>query len=249
MNELAAGFRLSVAPRFHSPVAWSDRLRINSGTQWLGGVFIARPAWRAPSPAELQRLLAPDEAATDQDFSNEGLTLFGIPEHLRRTWWDTAAQEVAEGNAAGPGSQAFTRALGEFLAYKGWPFPLAAACDLILSETGQPSTRLDPATGNPGGLAVVPAAPVWGVLNLGDEATALHFVNLSLAQCRELLRPGGQLADVRPARFFEQFPDYPLVRLQLEPGEAVRFPGGGLFWDSSTVGKDDLDVLLIVRSG
>jgi hypothetical protein len=249
MNALAVGLRLGVAPRFHSPVAWDERLRVNSGTQRLGGLVLPRPDWRAPTLAGLQLLLAGDDAATAKGFLTEGLTLLGIPEHLRRAWWEAAAPEITEGNAAGPGSQAFTRALAAFLGFKGWPFPPAAACELILSDTGRPSTRLDPATGAPAGLGLLLDAPDWGVLNLGDEVAALHFVNLSPARCLELQGPTVHAAEASAAWFFERWPDYPLVRHQLWPGEGVRLPEGGLFWDGGTVGKSDVDVLLVVRGG
>jgi hypothetical protein len=247
MKALAAGFRFYLAPRFHSPQAWTERLRLNSGTERCQGCYLPRADWRPPTPTELELLLASEDSATAHGFATEGLTLFGIPEHLRREWWERAGPEIVEGKAAGPGSEAFIRALGAFFEFKRWSFPAAAACDLIISETGQPSTQLDPATGAPCGLGLRTRAPVWGVLNLGDEVTGLHLVNLPPARCWELLGPAGQRTEAGPGRFFEQAPDYPLVRIQLWPGEGLRLPDEGLVWDGSTVGKSDLDVLLRVR--
>jgi hypothetical protein len=64
---------------------------------------------------------------------------------------------------------------------------------------------------------------LWGGINLGDEAASLLLNNLT--------------------------PDYPLVRLRIQPGEGFRLPAGGLLVDWSTLDKQEPDVLLLIRAG
>ncbi len=71
-------------------------------------------------------------------------------------------------------------------------------------------------------------APLLAVVNLGDEATAVVLGN----------RPGSR----------EEI-DYPLVRLQLPPGDGCWLPAGCRAWPADTTDKTDLDVLLLLRAG
>lgn len=239
MNALKAGLRLTLAPRFHTAVAWTERLRINSGSERRNGVVVPRTDWRLPTEAELELLLTTDDPATVRGFPPEALSLLGIPEHLRREWWDRAGPEIAEGSFAGPGSQRFAASLRAYFEFKHWPLPPAAACDVVLSQPGQPLLQF----ATPGG------GRIDCLINLGDEAAELHFVNLLPSDCQDVLDVRGQIQPDWQDRFFERLPDYPLVRMQLLVGEGIRLPDCELLCNGSTEGKTDLDVMLVIRGG
>jgi hypothetical protein len=47
--------------------------------------------------------------------------------------------------------------------------------------------------------------------------------------------------------FLAHFPDYPLVRLVLDPGEGVWLPDADVIYDDDCSGKQDIDVWLILK--
>jgi hypothetical protein len=262
---LEPGFALTVAPRFHLPGAWPDRLRVNSGVEARGEHFFPRGDWRLPAPEELA-LLADDDGvpAAPDGFRREALSLFHVPEHLRRRWWDLAARQ---GNPAGidaEGFQAFLRGVIDFCRFKGLPLLPSCAFDLVVTAPGRPSTRVDAAAGCLAGLAFDPpptrslppaegTARPLGAVNLGDEATSLVLLNLPAARLRDRLRTAPGAPVVCPTlaeltrRFLTSFPTYPLVRVLLRPGDGYWLPAGGAVADGSTMDKQELDVLLVVR--
>jgi hypothetical protein len=92
---------------------------------------------------------------------------------------------------------------------------------------------------------------LWGGINLGDEATSVVLVNLTCEQMGEEL--SSRFPEQPPAtigelveRFLRASPDYPPVRLTLEPGEGYRLPEGGLVVDGSAEGKQEPDMLLLI---
>jgi hypothetical protein len=259
---LERGFALTVAPRFHLPGAWPDRLRVNSGVEARGEHFFPRADWRLPAPEELALLANDDGAPAAPDgFRREALSLFHVPEHLRRRWWDLAARQ---GNPAGidaEGFQAFLRGVVDFCRFKGLPLLPTCACDLVVTAPGRVSTRVDAAAGCLAGLAfdLPPACSLppaegttrpLGAVNLGDEPTSLVLLNLPGARLRDRLctAPGvcptlGELA----RQFLTSFPAYPLVRVLLRPGDGYWLPAGGAVTDGYTLDKQEPDVLLVVR--
>jgi hypothetical protein len=192
------------------------------------------------------------------------LCLFQLPQHLRSAWWRLLEQAEKTGHAHLEGFDAFVTEVARFLAFKDVPIPEGAAFDLLVSKPGLRSLPLGGETrGLACNLAEATALPVtdettcprlWGGINLGDEPTALLFINLVV---RDLLAgvtthqqpfsPGtvGTLAE----RFLAVHPDYPVVRLEIAPGEGFRFPNTGLLVDACTLDKHEPDVLLLVRLG
>jgi hypothetical protein len=76
-----------------------------------------------------------------------------------------------------------------------------------------------------------PGRTPWGVINLGEEPTSVVFINQPAEQPLTLC------------------PDYPPVRLRVEPGEGLRFPAGGLLVAGCTLDKHEVDMVLVVRHG
>ena len=92
-----------------------------------------------------------------------------------------------------------------------------------------------------------------GMINLGDETTHLVLLNVPAQGMRALLAPDGEmdLPSLSPSdlvsRFFEAYPDYPLTRISLDPGEGVWFPRADVVHDGWPGAKQDADVVLTIR--
>jgi hypothetical protein len=236
---LAPGFRFRIAPLFHCRADWRERLWVNGGVVCRDGVALPRDDWRPCSDAELDLLVAHEAAPTAP---GDTIDLLTLPAHLRRWWW-----EQAEADAAEPGSQSryggFVGDLRDFLRFKRLAVPDGCAADVVASRPGQMSIRVDSAGGLVGFAPPAPTreadAPVpIAVFNLGDERSHVVLLNLG----------GDQLRD-RVAEFLMREQAYPLVRVALEAGEGLWFPSPPPAFDGWTVGKEDLDVLLVLRTG
>jgi hypothetical protein len=151
---LQPGCRLIVAPSFHIPVNWSERVRLGSGTDW-----------RVPDDAELGLLVGDPALLTARDLP-ECLCLFRLPRHLHEAWWRLVEQTTQDQSRL-EGFDAFAVEVARFLAFKDLPLPEGAAFELLVSRPGQAST----------GWQRSPR--LWGGINLGDEPTSLVYRNPS----------------------------------------------------------------------
>jgi hypothetical protein len=262
---LEPGLTLTVAPAFHLPGAWLDRLRVNSGIEAQDEHFFPRADWRLPTPEELV-LLANDGAPTAPNaFRREALSLFHVPEHLRRRWWDLAARQGNPAAIDAEALQVFLRGVVDFCSFKGLPLLPTCAFDVVVTAPGRPSTRVDAAAACLGGLAFdLPSTSFvslaeratprpLGAVNLGDETTSLVLLNLRAAQLQDRLRTAQVAPDLCPTlgklaqHFLKFFPAYPLVRVLLRPGDGYWLPTGGVVTDGYTMDKREPDVLLQIR--
>jgi hypothetical protein len=261
---LTHGHRLVVAPFFHPSVDWSSRLLVSAGALEEQGRFVPRPPWRAPTAAELA-MLVPDRAPAQRDDLEGCLCLFALPQHLQTTWWGLLERaRLGETTQLG-GFNAFVGEVASLLAFKELPVPDGATFDLVASQAGQRSIGWTAGGARPEGLAfdVSPRTPwppcpegrparLWGGINLGDEGISVVLANLAAQQMYDLLARGfpdlapvathGELAE----RFLTHFPDYPPVRLRIEPGEGYRLPAGGVLVDACTLDMDGPAVLLLI---
>jgi hypothetical protein len=111
----------------------------------------------------------------------------------------------------------FARAFAGFARFKRMPLP--DRCTFVVLAT--PPGMVAEGLGEPASVA-----DVAGV-NLGEETAAVVLCNLP---------PGAPAAG----------PDYPLVRLILEPGEGLWLPAG-LTWSRCTLQTRELELWLAVR--
>src|SRR5262249_44840350 len=155
--------------------------------------------------------------------------------HLRSAGWQLLEQvhETEEQRLAG--FDAFVGEVARFLAFKELPVPDGAAFELLVSRPGQRATHRQ---GQPPGLSfnLDGATPLpvqdedrrprlGGIINLGDEPPPLLFLNLPaqglLAELRH--RHSGQVMPATLAELADRFltlcPDYPPLRLRIDPGE------------------------------
>jgi hypothetical protein len=237
--ELRPGILLGVAPRFHAPSGWTERLRLNGGVERAGARFHPCADWRPLVPDELAQLV--DEAPADAHPLRARLLV--IPAWLRAAWWNQVDRASYE---------RFASELLGFLRFKAMPLPALCDVRVTVSRPGQRGTRLD-AIGDLSGLGPAPSVPgaaEVAAINLGDEATDVVLLNLQPGAMAEMIggRAGGApplpLSDLVP-RFFEARPAYPLVRIRLDPGEGLWFPGD-VVHDGWTCEKRDLDVVLTI---
>jgi hypothetical protein len=197
--ELQAGYRFRAAPHFHLDLHWSDRIRLSGGGS-------APPGWRPATDAELALLVEDPVAGAPATQSSQ---LFTIPAHLRSQWWVVADGLTDTPMGDSPAYQGFVRAVASFLAFKGLPLPGRCAFDVVLSP-GKART-FSPGLDAGGAGQTAPLSSTVACVNLGDGPVSLVFLNLPADRLRAILEAG---------------PDYPRVRLFLEPGEGVWLPPG-----------------------
>jgi hypothetical protein len=261
---LTPGHPLVVAPSFHLSVDWPSRLLVGGGIEQEQGRFAPRPPWRAPTAAELAALVADRTPATRAELDG-CLCLFALPQHLQTAWWDLLDRARLAGTTHLEGFDIFVREVASLLAFKELPVPDGASFALVASQPGQRSIRWNAGGARPEGLAfdrsprtVWPLsgerrpARLWGGINLGDEALSVVLVSLAAQQIHDLLArrfPGlpavathGELA----AHFLTHFPDYPPLRLRIEPGEGYRLPAGGILVDACTLDMEGPALLLLI---
>ena len=261
---LTHGYRLVVAPFFHQSIDWSSRLLVGGGVEEEQGRFVARPPWRAPTAVELAAL-GIDSAPAQREDLDGSLCLFALPQHLQTTWWDLLERARPAGTTHLGGFDAFVQEVASLLAFKELPVPGGATFELVASQPGQRSIRYSAGGARPEGMAfdrsprtTWPLSPegrparLWGAINLGNEAISAVLVNLAAQQMHDVLAlrfPGlpaaathGELA----AGFLTHLPDYPPIRLRIEPGEGYRLPAGGILVDACTLDMHEPAVLLLI---
>ena len=261
-----------VAPRFHLDADWPA---VWLGAGWKTWRKVLPPRAVAAAHADELALLVPatpagalpvlgeNPAAPAQGRApDDHICLFQIPEHLLAAWW-SLIETGAESGGPIPGFDGFAAKVAEFLEFKRLGCSGAAQMEVLVTREGSRSIRIDPATGQPSGLG--PTIAPWlswpvaeqhvvprlhAIVNLGDEETAVVFINLSpggmateLSRRSEVARATvGELV----ASFLKACPDYPPTRLRLAPGEGCRLPTHGLILDGDATGKQEPDVLLLV---
>jgi hypothetical protein len=236
---LESGYRFRGAPRFHRAFRWADRLCVNGGVDPSDPALPPRPDWRAATAEELALLADDTDSPPEVSDATDALQTFSLPRHILSRWL-----EVAGGLAGGPageppGYRQFARDVASLLTFKGLPLPPRCAFDVVLAPASAP-----PPPGSRPSAADGPR--VVALVSLGDAPTSLAFLNLPPPRLAALLPdstadPGADVA----RRFLAAFPDYPLVRLTLGPGEGVWLPpAGGAFRHCPAEG---LEVWLVLR--
>jgi len=252
--QLEPGYRFCLAPRFTSGLSWSQRLQINSGEARSGPLGTDNLAWHPASESQLNALVTSE---TPHDAWRRDICLFAIPEHLRAKWWEMAARQIETLPSGLDGMEPFARAVAEFAQFKHVPLPRQCAFEVTLTSPHRDSIE-EPSAAQVFRQALVVEAngrcsPLVARVNLGDERTALLFLNLSRSHMTEMLNHQGRKAadttetsDLVDA-FLAEFPTYPLVRLSLDPGEGIWLPNSEVIYGVDRSGKSDLDAWLILK--
>jgi hypothetical protein len=209
---LLSGIRLVVAPHFHLALDEPGRLSLGARVEQTAQGPVARSPWRPASADELVALvLDPTRPITREELPG-CLCLFVVPAHLRAAFWDLLARAPEPGAVPAEDFAAFVAETARFLGFKQLPVPAGAVFDLVVTR--------------PGSATCLAAGALWGLINLGEDAASVVFLNVPVGEV-----PVG---------------DYPPVRLQLGPGEGVRIPAGILL-GTDGFERDQSDVLLLIR--
>ncbi|MFO0877971.1 MAG: hypothetical protein U0840_11510 [Gemmataceae bacterium] len=208
---LQPGFRLAVAPFFHLDTPWAESLALGVAEPTIEGLA-ALPPWREATPEERALLVLDPAQPAPREILASCLSLFGVPGHLRSTFWTLLEQSQGTGQIDPAAFDGFAAKVAAFLAFKQLPVPAGAHFELVIRQ----------AEGN----VILADSSLWGLINLGEDATSVVFLNLPAEQL-----PG---------------PTYPPIRLRLAPGQAVRLPAG-MQLVVGGLEREQPDVLLQIR--
>jgi hypothetical protein len=102
-----------------------------------------------------------------------------------------------------------------------------------------------------GDLASLQAARNRIAINVGTEPRYLVFINIPIVEMIPLLGAPTRFADQPPDAvldaFMSAFPDYPAIRLRVDPGEAYVAPTEAIAHEGSTEGATVADRVVMVR--
>ena len=158
----------------------------------------------------------------------------------------------------------FAREILEFTSFKQVPVPRQCRFELTVSPPGRPdlSHAAEPDTviaGSSSAERKTNHSPPIARVNLGDERSAMVFLNLGRRRIAEMLGTESAADSaidgaVQPLatddlvrRFLGRSPEYPLLRVILEPGEGVWLPCADVICDVDRTCKEDLDVWLVLK--
>ncbi len=231
-DSLEAGFCVAVAPGFFVSANWADRIAVNSGTEFQKQTVVPKPDWRPATPAELAILTGDAPIET-------GVQIFRLSEELRQRWWKTTESVGLAGDS--DAYPAYARQVLDFLHSHGIPVSPETTCEAAITVPDQRTTR----DGLELSVDVRRGGGVIGGVNLGDEPASLVFLNLPPAALHTRIESQDRWL---AKNFFEAYPDYPLVKLLLEPGDGYLLTPGGIIFDHWTVGQKEVGVLVLLRS-
>ena len=93
------------------------------------------------------------------------------------------------------------------------------------------------------------------MINLGSECRYFLFINLSITQIYDLVSKYHNIANKDnlgrtglAIMFMELFPNYPVIKLRVNPGEAYIANTEHIIHDGSTKGTHHLDIFFTMRS-
>ena len=250
----------SVREHKHHARAWQPEacLSINSGVVTENGNNFPRDDWRPLSQEELEILTQSDK---DTGYRHS-LQLFNIPDRLHELFWDLDLEQVVRqlNNQVLVKSYGdFVDQLAEFLRFIEAPVPRRCEFQTMISALGQRSTRVDPSNKNTLGLKADRCYQEAGELmaasvNMGDETRSMVWLNLCPLLMRNVLERQNKKkiykdeASLRNMvnNFLAEFPQYPILRLNIEPGQGIFFPFNCFIYDGYTMEMDGPDFNIMI---
>lgn len=233
-------------------------------------------ATRARIPKEPWRRLSEDEidslVAQEADLGHTTVQLFRAPKSLvsrfHQAVGDTTNCATADEVQIAFGSEEFRSCLEEF---GRWAGRFGEVTEERLTRVNRPglyTVSRDPVEGTFVGMHVDNSychalkdraeSPNRLCLNIGMEPRYLLFIDLPLQILDLMLREAGvretysemwtdeHIASPMGLIFMEVFPDYPVLKLRVEPGEGYMAPAENMVHDASTLTMRSWDVLASV---
>lgn len=234
--------------------------------QYSHPAFIPKLPWRQPTTVESESLIND----TDIQEHSETIAIVKFPEaaianlHNLITWGEreygesvTAAKIIAH-----PDYELARSQTQEYILAKYALAPEIDCRELIRCDLDLPTSTINAIEYLPAKLFAGLHLDSWDYLpfrrrhqarnriciNLGSEVRYFLMINLTLKQIFDelnLVDPDDIYQDYRgvrlPNQFMQAFPDYPVVRLAVHPGEAYIAPTENFIHDATTIGKTFTD--------
>jgi hypothetical protein len=268
--EIQSGIRLLVASDQRP-----DRIQFSAGTKeaasgslqnYAPGAMLARPPWRSPSKAE-QDLLLSSETLAD---SGNSIGVARIPAQLVEAF-DELRQRARSCSGADQvqlhlRSAACERGKAGIIAYLREHFEKSGEVDIAggihVNSPGMASTTIDPRSRALVGLHVDSwyqkpldlrdRSPNRVAVNLGSEDRFFLYLNLPISHLNRIVPATRSEGPARTATaaartFMRQYPEYPVIRLRLSPGEAYIAPTENMTHDGSSDYMSAFDITLSLR--
>jgi hypothetical protein len=230
--------------------------------QYSHPAFIPKLPWRQPTRIENESLIN----ATDIQERSETIAIVKFPEaaisNLKNSivWGEREYGEsvTAKEIIAHPDYASARLQIQEYILSKYALAPEIDCRELICCNVDLPTSTIN-------AIEYLPAKPFAGLhldswdylpfrrrhlarnricINLGREVRYFLLINLTLKQIFDelnLVDPDDIYQDYRgvrlPSKFMQAFPDYPVVRLAVHPGEAYIAPTENFIHDATTIGK------------
>jgi hypothetical protein len=265
MYQLIEGVR--IVPSYNN-IILSERVLLSSGTEearvstdrcstpYCRDAIIPRLPWRKPTAVEQQILFS----SQFESSSNLYVSVFSIPqnildhlndltnvkEHIRL---DDSLQKnkVKKGiSLIQEHIETFRLQSADLTKYGiGWNAP-----NQMTVTVGNRDCRVGLHIDNPRGSSLHLI-----LINLGSEPRYFLFINLSIQQLYSfVVKIDGNLVSETSGSsricqaFMQRFPNYPVVKLRVEPGEAYISPTEHITHDGCTEGTNSLDVFFTLRA-
>jgi hypothetical protein len=261
-SELTPGIRLIGLAR--------DRILVSAGTlspaeahldaaKFKPVARVPRPDWRPPTSAEMEILTAPGAATSDREFVAVVRPDDSVIDPLREL-----AAKALDPRYSGPDKidrAAVDRgaaALGCMFAHKGHAMQNLG---IVIKAPGLATVTVDEADGDRliglhldnwsrHSLEDRASAPNRISVNLGSDVRRLLFVNLRLSAIVARLTAAGESVDKDAGptevgrRFMVRFPNYPVIAIEIAPGNAYIAPTEDIIHDASTEQMIHQDICL-----
>ncbi len=230
--------------------------------QYSHPAFIPKLPWRQPTAAELASLTGSKDVGT----TGETISIVKIPEQIISdlqdliTWGEHEYGEsvVAEQIHAHPDYDLARSQIQAYLLERYAISPDLDCRELMRCHVDLLTSSINATDYLPGKLFAGLHLDSWDYLpfrnrhrarnriciNLGNETRYFLLINLTLKQIfaeLNLVDPDDIYQDYRgvrlPNKFMQAFPDYPVVRLAIQPGEAYIAPTENFIHDATSIGK------------
>lgn len=268
-SPLGKGMRIFLTPQAAQRAPLAQRVQFSSGVEriaadcsddrrYRNGIFIPTGHWRFAEQGELDTFL------NEPNGSASRITVFAAPSHLYRLCWDAGVADLFKsGASASPDADLlideFQREATRILKAI---YPQTTHCTLQLYNPNLHSTTYDPEGKTFIGLHVDNfekqpidqrrSARSRVVVNLGVETRSFIFINLDMMEvldaCRLPRTPEifQKYAWAYPLAhlFMSTYPNFPVTRILLHPGEGYIAPTQNLIHDGYTVGTTSPDLVL-----
>jgi hypothetical protein len=252
-------------------VDWRDIISASSGTQsvvqsgscidsYIGNAAVPRDSWRALTAEELDQLtIPPNVSCLKIGLIQINPEVWEAFHELREVLATAASHDAARIIVASDQWQhLITAALRSVTPWVMDDLRTFAGVGLCVNPPGLPTVTFDEARKGYIGLHVdnwyddlsPDKAPGRICINLGSSARYFLFSPLSLTGMELAMAPDGRNLDRRgdlARAFFRRFPDQPVLRLRVTPGEAYIAPTENISHDGSTLDQAGWDLTLTVR--